>query len=149
MNTRKSSWSKAGEFKHSMANRVKKIAWGCEPNIGKRRDSMSVGKTYTVIDGLANRIVDMRIYCGRGSTVRSAVWINTGCGEYTRGVGYAGGYGYDKYSAAAGSALMSAGVELERDINGVGETATRGALEAIAVKILGKGARFTIVESHN
>ena len=44
---------------------------------------------------------------------------------------------------------MSAGVELEKNIDGVGESATRGALEAIAVKILGKGARFTIVEGHN
>ena len=148
-------WLKTGEFKYSMENTVKEIKWGQEPNVGKWRDKMSVGKAYKVIDGNANTLIDCRIYYGSGMTVRCAIWINayrgqiTTEGTYTRGVGMASGCGYDKYSAVVQSALYSAGVFLKKDIGGVGETATRGALEAIAKKILGKGKRFIIVESHN
>ena len=51
------------------------------------------------------------------------------------GQGSAGGGGYCKKSAAIGQAFDHAGIQFEKDINGRGEEAVRGALEAIAKKL--------------
>ena len=92
-------------------------------------------------------IVDLRLYMGRSSSssrVYASVWIQSN-DFYTTGHGVAGGYGYCKRSAAADSALSSAGIQLfgtpygskepnfaeKASINGVGETAIREALLAI------------------
>jgi hypothetical protein len=83
-------------------------------------------------------IADIRLYMGRSrtaSTVYAIAWINTPHHKYGLGVGQAGGWGYDKNSAAIDSALSDAGVELTRSIAGVGESAVREALHAIAVAI--------------
>lgn len=51
------------------------------------------------------------------------------------GYGSAGGGGYDKYSAAADSAVNSAGFTLTHRFDGCGEYAIRSALTAIARRI--------------
>ncbi len=79
-------------------------------------------------------IIDARCWMGRSasaSTVYASIWIHTR-DKYGAGNGSAGGYGYHKESAAIASAIDSAGIELSRPINGVGESAVREALEAIA-----------------
>lgn len=53
-------------------------------------------------------------------------------GTCVSGSGSAGGYGYDKPSAAAGEALRNAGFALEKSISGVGESAIREAVLAVA-----------------
>ena len=92
-------------------------------------------------------IVDLRLYMGKSrnsSQVYASVWISSK-DVYTTGHGVAGGYGYCKRSAAADSALSSAGIQLfgtpygsqepdftkSASINGVGESAIREALLAI------------------
>ena len=75
--------------------------------------------------------VDVRFYVApRGSVVYCIVWIS-GEDKWGRGVGRAGGYGYDKHSAALGAALDDAGIKLSKSIGGVGEEAEREALFAI------------------
>ena len=66
----------------------------------------------------------------RGSVVYCIVWIN-GNDKWGRGVGKAGGYGYDKKSAALGAALRDAGVVLNKNIEGVGESAELEAIRAL------------------
>ena len=81
-------------------------------------------------DGEATKVLDCRIYMGRSSSasvVYAIVW--TGKSD---GVGKAGGYGYDKCSAAVGEAIGNAGYTLEHRIDGVGLDAVKQALLAIA-----------------
>lgn len=50
----------------------------------------------------------------------------------TSGTGSAGGYGYDRPSAAAAEAIANAGIDLSEPIDGRGDCVVRSALEAIA-----------------
>ena len=91
----------------------------------------SIAKLKTALDGDFMTVIDARFYMGRAygaSVVYCSVWINC-YGYTTSGHGQAGGYDYDKISAALGDALASAGVVLNRSIKGSGQT--REALEAI------------------
>lgn len=74
--------------------------------------------------------VDLRIYF-TGSTAYACIWIN-GKDIHTQGSGTAGGYGYDKTSAAAGEAIKNAGFELSEAIDGRGSQAVTDAVKAIA-----------------
>lgn len=88
-------------------------------------------------------IIDCRLYMGRSSsssTIYCNIWLRRA--PYGAASGKAGGYGYDKKSAAVGSALDNLGVKLYHDdgikpayIAGVGDDATRLALIAIAVSL--------------
>ena len=78
-----------------------------------------------------------RCYMGRpasASTVYASIWIQSS-GIYTSGKGKAGGYGYHKESAAIGDAIKSAGIELSKDIEGLGDGAIEEALKAIALSL--------------
>lgn len=84
-------------------------------------------------DGLKN-IITVRCYMGRSassSVVYASVWVHS-CGYYTSGTGRAGGGGYHKASAAIAEAIQSAGIELDEDFAGRGDSATEQALKAIA-----------------
>ena len=94
-------------------------------------------------------IVDCRLYMGRSSTASTVycnIWVHGlkfgGGTIHGAASGKAGGYGYDKKSAAVGSALDNLGINLYQDdgikpvsINGVGDTAIREALLAVAVAL--------------
>lgn len=132
------------------------------------------------IRGEIREIVDARAYMGRSrsaSTVYASIWVH-GDNIYTSGRGQAGGYGYHKESAAIGSAISSAEIELYGDvyddsmrwnyaekrentpaeiaklkraaakrrthIGGVGDSAIKSALLAIAKAAGGRG-KLTIV----
>ena len=78
-------------------------------------------------DGRA--ILDLRLYASRSDKYGrkyAVIWAKDGAGK-----GYAGGYGYDKKSAAVSSAIEDAGISLSERIDGVGEDAIRSALSAI------------------
>lgn len=51
------------------------------------------------------------------------------------GSGKAGGYGYNRMSAAVSDAIKEAGFKLDKDIAGVGESAVKEALLAISVEM--------------
>jgi hypothetical protein len=98
-------------------------------------------------------LITVRTYMGRSnsaSVVYASVWCHfpndTGTpGCYAAGHGSAGGYGYHKSSAAIHSALRDAGFKFKREIAGVGESAVRDALTAIARHF---GYRKTLIVEH-
>lgn len=77
--------------------------------------------------------ITARWYMGRSnssSTVYCSIWCK-GKDVYCAGNGSATGWGYHKESSALASAVCSAGIELDKSIDGVGDSAIRDALEAI------------------
>ena len=103
--------------------------------------------SYTVVAVVKGRPVDVitcRVYMGRtrnSSTVYATVWLH-GKEYHGSGSGQAGGWGYNKESAAVDTALSMAGVKLSRSIHGTGET--REALEATARALGYRGQLLTI-----
>lgn len=75
-------------------------------------------------------IVTLRIYWP-ASVCYAALWVN-GDEVHTSGTGSAGGGGYCKASAAASEAIESAGFTLSKNIHGVGTSAIREAVLALA-----------------
>ena len=109
-------------------------------NLGGEKELVSAYSLIVNTKTGPREIVTARFYMGRSnsaSLVHCSVWIS-GPGFYTSGHGTAGGGGYDKQSAAFASALSDANVELfgpdkkRAYIGGVGESAIREALDAIA-----------------
>ena len=91
-------------------------------------------RTYNVVTDALKEIITVRCYMGRSSNaavVYASIWINAH-GIHTSGKGQAGGYGYDKTSAAIAEAIKSAGITIDTDISGVGDGAICDALKAIA-----------------
>ena len=101
-------------------------------SVGRIREKGFIGGYKLVTTEKANLIrVDVRFYAApRGSVVYCIVWIS-GNNKWGRGVGRAGGYGYDKRSAALGAALDDAGIMLSEDISGRGDCAEWEAIRAI------------------
>jgi hypothetical protein len=83
-------------------------------------------------DGKYTDLIDARCWMSRNSDGASpmyaAVWIHNG----NSGAGKATGGGYCKVSASIADAMDNAGIELDSDISGRGESAVHGALKAIA-----------------
>jgi len=99
----------------------------------KRRKAESEKRWHRPDDGFSHPIT-VRWYMGRSSqasTVYCSVWIGARGEGYYTGRGQAGGYGYHKTSAAFAAAVRSAGITLERDVAGVGDSAVREAITAI------------------
>lgn len=78
----------------------------------------------------ARAIATLRIYWP-GTVCYACLWINADP-VHTSGSGSAGGYGYCKMSSAAGGAIRNAGFQLDRSINGAGESAVCEAMHALA-----------------
>ena len=76
-------------------------------------------------------VIDARFWMSRSgdgaSPVMCSVWIDN---KYA-GHGRANGYGYHKPSAALSAALTSAGIEMDTDIDGRGDSIMKDALKAI------------------
>jgi hypothetical protein len=81
----------------------------------------------------ASKPITLRLY-GTGAKNFACLWVNTH-GLHTSGSGSAGGYGYCRKSAAADEAISNAGFTLSKNIHGVGESAIKEALGAIAEAI--------------
>ena len=89
-------------------------------------------------------VLNCRLYA-TGSRVYCCLWVFTR-GPVIGGSGFAGGYGYDRASAAVSEAITAAGYELTRDIAGVGDTAVCEALKTIG-KLHGF-KNMEIIQSH-
>lgn len=94
-------------------------------------------ETETNPDYQFKELIDFRLYASYkadgAAPVYASIWIkNPRQNLYIAGSGRATGYGYHKGSAALASALESAGVTLDEDIDGRGDTAIKDALKAIA-----------------
>lgn len=124
-------------------------------NHGNKMEQVS---RYKLIDKKTEACaVDVAVYMGRSrnaETVKASIWVNLSDKKkpngweyrYTSGTGQAGGWGYDKESAAVGDAIRSAGIELygcpyasqgkvdmkrKARIDGVGSSAIEKAILAI------------------
>lgn len=93
-------------------------------------------KAYTSIarddKGEVIEAITVRYWMGRSrsaSRVYCTIWLEDGPGG--AGHGMAGGYGYDRNSAALSAAIDSAGIKLSASIAGVGYPAECAALESI------------------
>ena len=89
-------------------------------------------------------VATIRFY-GKGERSYCCAWFHKS-GQYARGSGWAGGYGYHKDSAAMEFALNAAGWRFDKYFSGVGETGEHGALEAIARWL--NIPRFVIISAH-
>lgn len=91
--------------------------------------------------------VTLRLYHTQ-SRAYACVWAHTADWTITvSGGGRAGGYGYHRGSAAAQAAITNAGIALSEDIAGVGDSAIRAAVIAIAKELCG-GREFFIHVAH-
>jgi len=113
-------------------------------NNGKHYINKALIKCYIVVAKVNGQYVKyvepvtVRVWKNKGAErVYASIWVQhtTLCA----GTGFAGGYGYEKTSAAIGRAIKSAGIRikssetgLDADIGGRGDSAIRDALEAIA-----------------
>lgn len=110
-------------------------------NANHRKEKSSVEfESYLVVDlngkpigGEAHTPITLRLYHTTGRAY-ACLWINSG-DTHTSGSGFAGGYGYHRGSAAAQVAINNAGIKLDSDIDGRGESAIRDALMAIATSL--------------
>ncbi len=117
----------AGHFKssHRKENHVNNEYMAICPNTGQKIVTL---KTYRT---------NARHY--------AAVWFGgqiNGAHYSCEGTGWAGGYGYCRESAAAASAIQSAHVALDSDIDGRGTECIRGAVLAIAAAFGRQDALF-------
>ena len=122
---------------------IKELA-GNGKNYGHKKELI---QTFNVITDTLKEIITVRCYMGRSasaSVVYASIWVY-GPEHFASGTGKAGGYGYHKSSAAIGDAIKSAGIELSKDIEGVGDSAVIEALGAIA-EAMGYN-KFLIVEN--
>lgn len=88
-------------------------------------------KAVYVANGRLYDLVDLRI--GQTDTTAYAcVWLHMyNGGAYAYGSGRAGGYGYDRGSAAAEAAFRAAGVTMTEGFAGAGDSMTREAVLAL------------------
>jgi|GEM_PF-5111513 len=101
-------------------------------------------KVLAIADGNMVEIIDCRLYRTQARTY-CALWIRDAKNNrYRSGGDFAGGYGYHRPSAAISGAIADAGITLEHNIEGVGESAIEGALTAIA-EALGGYNKITII----
>lgn len=112
----------------------------CQGNVASNRKENSFTGQWTVLDyghkhenpykreAIVARFyqTNARAYC--------CVWLNTDT-VHCIGGAHAGGYGYHRQSQALQDALGNAGVRLDADIGGVGDSAMREALMAVAVAL--------------
>lgn len=117
-------------------NKVVKL----DPKSGVRNFDGKVQITnYKFVTPSLETPVTVRVYEGRSrnaSTVYASVWFRSKDGEtYGSGSGAAGGYGYHKVSGAVDDAFRNAGVTLERDFHGCGESPIIHAVTALARKL--------------
>ena len=96
-------------------------------------NSLTVVATYK---GKLYRPVVARFWMARSnqaSVVYSSIWVHSRHKHIdVSGYGSAGGGGYHKESAALGDAIESAGIALDKSIDGAGDNAMKSAVEAIA-----------------
>ena len=106
--------------------------------------------SYKALDNNFREYIDCRFYATKGGTVYCCIWVYCGIDSKTNVSGFsasgkAGGWGYDKKSAALQEALTNADIKLNHNIWGTGEI--KRPLEAIAKYISGKRS-IHIIESY-
>lgn len=116
-------------------------------NLEPEKERVNTLRVVAMLNGKLSTVCEARFYMARrsdgASPVYCSLWVHGNA--YTSGYGRASGYGYHKESAALQFAIDSAGINLTGDcyglevtdkparIDGVGSTAMKDAMRAIAV----------------
>jgi hypothetical protein len=109
-------------------------------------DKPGLSKVYIVLDNKVKKILECRVYWKTGfNTCTACLWVYNDI--YTNGSGNANGSGYHKPSKAVAYAIDNAGIDLDDDIGGRGDSAIREALTAIAMEVSGKKT-IHLIETH-
>lgn len=91
-------------------------------------------------------VIDCRLYSGRSknsSVIKCAIWVHYKDFHFVM-TGNAGGYGYEKQSAAIEDAFIYSGIKTDLQFGGVGLDAAKDALLALARKITGLKSLFVV-----
>lgn len=130
-------------------------------NHSGQKEEIQTYKLLAIKKGDIREIVTCRLWMSRSSnahTVYGSIWVDDRANHrYYAGHGTAGGYGYHKQSAAVGSAISNAGIELYGDcytgpgekprgdqkenfkhrahINGCGDKAAEDAILSIGIAL--------------
>jgi hypothetical protein len=118
-------------------------------NLGNEKEMTFTFNAIVRIGKSLKNVLTIRTYMGRSSSasvVYASIWAFGKKSQSWSGHGKAGGYGYHKPSAAIGEAITSAGITLDKRIDGVGDSAIREAIEAI-VRAMGYKGEILIVEN--
>lgn len=107
-------------------------------NAKAHRREKNFQSSYLVIayhKGELKQVLELRTY-GTNKMNYACLWIcNNKKFGYMSGSGSAGGYGYHRTSCATMEAINKCGIRLDKNINGVGETAMETALITISKKL--------------
>ena len=115
-------------------------------NMGDKKETIKQMVLITHKDGEFKEPITVRWYMSRSgdgaSPVYCSLWVHSSP-YHVSGRGKAGGCGYHKGSAAFRDAYDSAGIELDKDVYGVGDGAVKEAIFAI-----GEALGFSPEEMH-
>lgn len=101
---------------------------------------------YTLVNTELKDVVQVRIYRTKSRSY-ACIWVqDSKHSTHVSGGGYAGGYGYHKDSASVASAIENAGIKLDCDISGRGDSMIESAIKAIG-KALGY-RKFEVLTAH-
>ena len=106
-------------------------------NYGGKKELIRAYDVVVNDNGRLANIITARCYMGRSanaSTIYASLWIYDEK-HHTSGSGKSGEYGYHKASAAIADAIESAGITLNENIAGAGDSAIEESLEAIAATL--------------
>jgi len=132
-----STSSYLSEDKHYAGNLIAEKIYADNARMPDNKEMIAAYNVVAACKGGLTNVVTLRLYMGRSSQaskVYACLWVHGRDGFNPNGSGSAGGYGYCKQSAAAGDAIRSAGIELSKNVNGVGMGCIESALELIAKK---------------
>lgn len=104
---------------------------------GKMMDEKKLSRSFSFLtitpEGAPEEVARVLVW-GTPSRAYASVWLKVP-GDWRGGHGHAGGYGYHRGSAAVNRALKAAGVRLDDDIEGRGDSAYPGAIAAALVAL--------------
>lgn len=115
---------------------------------GEYSGEKALHSAYIAVSGNRQPVVVKvwRPWSRNGSTIYASIWVyDKASGTHTAGHGKAGGYGYHKPSAAVGAAIAAAGIKLDKDIDGRGDSAIEEAVVAIGRAVTGKTCHVVVV----
>lgn len=118
-----------------MKANIENIREGAKVQSNRKKDAFYKQFALYALDmpdynGEPRKLVCLRLYA-TDARHYACIWVN-GSDAYGCGGGNAGGYGYDRGSAAAQEAIEDAGITLDESIDGRGDEAIRAAVKAIA-----------------
>lgn len=115
---------------------------------GKTLDNKNLSRSFVFLTMNPSGIEEVARILVWGTPARSyaSVWLRIP-GDWRGGHGFAGGYGYHRGSAAVNRALNAAGIALDDDIEGRGDSSYPSAISA-ALRAVGENRPVYMVQAY-